>query len=70
MRDKKMYSGLDWLKIIAALLVVANHTGPFSTYSKEADFFFSGMLSRVAVPIFFYLCRISIVPQVYRGYTI
>ncbi|RXZ79721.1 hypothetical protein EBB07_21975 [Paenibacillaceae bacterium] len=53
MKTREVYSGLDWLKIVAAFFVVANHTGPLATYSKEADFLFIGLLSRVAVPIFF-----------------
>jgi serine/alanine racemase len=51
--DKPNYNGLDWLKFIAALLVVANHTGPLLSYSPYANFLISGILTRVAVPIFF-----------------
>ncbi|MBB6671919.1 acyltransferase [Cohnella nanjingensis] len=47
------YGGLDWLKLIAALLVVANHTSPLTSVSPDADFLLSGILSRIAVPIFF-----------------
>ncbi|GGO04563.1 acyltransferase family protein [Saccharibacillus kuerlensis] len=45
--------GTDWLKFIAALLVIANHTSPLASISSEADFLVAGLISRVAVPIFF-----------------
>ncbi|REE88538.1 serine/alanine racemase [Paenibacillus taihuensis] len=47
------YGGLDWLKFIAALLVVANHTSPLKSFSATADFLVSNLLTRIAVPIFF-----------------
>lgn len=50
---KPNYSGLDWLKFAAALLVIANHTGPLHAYYAYADFLLSGVLTRIAVPIFF-----------------
>lgn len=53
MINKPNYSGLDWLKFFASLLVVANHTGPLLSYSPYTNFLLSGILTRVAVPIFF-----------------
>ncbi|MBW7454449.1 acyltransferase family protein [Paenibacillus sepulcri] len=53
MNSKPDFSGLDWLKFLAAILVVANHTGPLQTYSPYADFLLSGVLTRIAVPVFF-----------------
>ncbi|WP_051250694.1 acyltransferase family protein [Paenibacillus harenae] len=50
---KPNYSGLDWLKFMAALLVVANHTGPLQSINPYADFLISGVLTRIAVPVFF-----------------
>ncbi|MBB6634204.1 acyltransferase [Cohnella thailandensis] len=47
------FNGLDWLKFAAALLVVANHTSPFLSYSAAADFLLSNLLTRIAVPVFF-----------------
>lgn len=51
--SKPNYDGLDWLKFVAALLVVANHTGPLLSYSAAADFLLSNLLTRIAVPVFF-----------------
>lgn len=45
--------GLDRFKIVAALLVIAIHTGPLMSYSSYADFLLTGIAARVAVPLFF-----------------
>ncbi|MFD2328571.1 acyltransferase family protein [Cohnella sp. GCM10020058] len=50
---KTDYRGLSWLKLIAALLVVANHTGPLALFGPKADFLADNALTRIAVPIFF-----------------
>lgn len=47
------YHHVDRFKIVAALMVVAIHTGPLSTYSKEADFLLTHIVFRLAVPFFF-----------------
>ncbi|MGO4537586.1 serine racemase VanT catalytic subunit [Paenibacillus sp. 2TAB19] len=44
---------IDWFKIVAALLVIAVHTGPLMTYSPDADFLLTGIAARIAVPFFF-----------------
>ncbi|SDT10969.1 serine/alanine racemase [Paenibacillaceae bacterium GAS479] len=53
MLNKPKYNGLDWLRLLMGLLVVANHTGPLESYSSHADFLFSGIFTRITVPIFF-----------------
>ncbi|CAM4436722.1 serine/alanine racemase [Paenibacillus endophyticus] len=53
MNNKRNEGGLDWLKFVAALFVIANHTGPLLSFDEYADYLFSGILSRVAVPVFF-----------------
>lgn len=47
------YAGLDRFKIVAALLVIAIHTGPLMSYRPYADFVLTGIAARVAVPFFF-----------------
>lgn len=44
---------LDSFRVIAAILVVAIHTSPLSSVSREADFFVTRVLARIAVPFFF-----------------
>lgn len=45
--------GLDIFRMIAAFLVVAIHTAPLDSFSRDIDFLFTGVLARVAVPFFF-----------------
>ncbi|MCQ4087637.1 acyltransferase family protein [Saccharibacillus sp. JS10] len=52
-RSLRNIGGTDWLKFMAALLVIANHTSPLASISPQADFLIAGLISRVAVPIFF-----------------
>ncbi|MCM3631059.1 acyltransferase family protein [Paenibacillus glycanilyticus] len=51
--SKPNFGGLDWLKFMAAIMVVANHTSPLLSYSATADFLVSNLLTRIAVPVFF-----------------
>ncbi|MDE6700847.1 MAG: serine racemase VanT catalytic subunit [Acetatifactor sp.] len=53
MKNREQYAGIDWFRIAAALLVVTIHTSPLAGWSAEADFFFTRVLARVAVPYFF-----------------
>lgn len=53
MASKATFGGLDWLKFMAALLVIANHTAPLIYFDKYADFLLSSIITRVDVPIFF-----------------
>ena len=55
MGNPPRYGGLDAFKVIAALLVVAIHTSPLTTYSPDGDFLLTRSLARVAVPFFFSL---------------
>ncbi len=57
-------SGLDAFKILAALLVVAIHTSPLSTYSPVGDFFLTRILGRIAVPFFFLVTGQFVLGQV------
>lgn len=45
-------SGLDGFRLIAAFLVVSIHTSIFSSFSEGADFWFTRILARIAVPFF------------------
>lgn len=44
--------GIDWFRLIAALLVIANHTSPLLSYSETGDFLLTRVLARLAVPFF------------------
>lgn len=45
-------AALDVFRVAAAVLVVAIHTSPLTTYSPLGDFWFTRVLARVAVPFF------------------
>lgn len=53
MQQKVRIGKLDEFKWIAAFLVVANHTSPLESLHETADFVFTRVLARVAVPFFF-----------------
>lgn len=47
------YVGIDVFRLIAAFLVVANHTSPLGSFSETGDFILTRVVCRVAVPFFF-----------------
>jgi len=48
----KKYPALDWFRLLAVILVVANHTSPLADYTAEGDFWLTRVLARLAVPFF------------------
>ena len=61
-RDKQ-YEGLDYFKAAAAFLVMAIHTSPLASFSEEADFIFTRVIARTAVPFFFMVTGYFLLPQ-------
>lgn len=53
MTEKKNYAGIDYFRLIAAMLIVAIHTSPLASFSDIGDFMFTRIIARVAVPFFF-----------------
>ncbi len=53
MGESRKYPGMDIFRVIAALLVIAIHTSPLSSYSHYGDFLLTRVAGRVAVPFFF-----------------
>lgn len=53
MTEKKSYTGIDYFRFIAALLIVAIHTSPLASFSGMGDFIFTRIMARIAVPFFF-----------------
>ncbi|MGG4496527.1 acyltransferase family protein [Brevibacillus reuszeri] len=52
---EKNYGGLDGFRMIAIILVIANHTSPLLSYDVFADMTLTRIISRVTVP-FFFMC--------------
>ena len=55
--------GIDFFKFIAALVVVAIHTSPLSSFSVDADFILTRVLARIAVPFFLMVTGYFVLPQ-------
>lgn len=67
MEDNKQLGGLDYFKVIAALLVVAIHTAPLSMINDKIDFLLTGILARIAVPFFLMTTGYFLLPQYLFG---
>lgn len=67
MTEDKQYDGLDYFKITAAFLVIAIHTSPFASFSEGADFIFTRVIARTAVPFFFMVTGYFLLPQYLFG---
>lgn len=52
MTKNKNYTGIDYFRFIAALLIVAIHTSPLASFSETGDFILTRIIARVAVPFF------------------
>lgn len=63
MRYKKEYIGINYFKIIAAFLVIAIHTSPFTSFNRNLDFIFTRIWAPLAVPFFFMITGYFVLPQ-------
>ena len=60
------YGMLDRFRWIAAFLVIAIHTSPLTCFGVEADFFFTRVVARIAVPFFFMVTGQFVVSKFYE----
>lgn len=58
---------LDQFKMAAAFLVAAIHTSPLASLSGEADFIFTRVIARTAVPFFLMVTGYFLLPQYLFG---
>lgn len=49
----KNYTGIDFFRLIAAILIITIHTSPLASFSATGDFILTRIVARVAVPFFF-----------------
>lgn len=61
------YAGLDYFRIIAAFFIVAIHTSPLTFFSPDADFIFTRIIARVAVPFFFMVTGFFLLPPFFKS---
>ena len=50
--QRNEYAGIDYFRVVAALLVIAIHTSPLAGLNETADFVLTRVIARVAVPFF------------------
>lgn len=68
MEHEKRLGGLDYFKMAAALLVIAIHTSPLTSVNATADFIFTRVIARIAVPFFLMVTGYFTLPQyLFRG---
>ena len=53
MSKERYHTAIDWLRLAAAILVIAIHTSPLADFSEAGDFILTRVLARIAVPFFF-----------------
>lgn len=53
MSKNKIYTGIDYFRFVSALLVIAIHTSPLSSFGEIGNFILTRVIARVAVPFFF-----------------
>ena len=63
MTREKQSGGLDYFRLTAAFLVVEIHTSPFASLNADADFIFTRVFARTAVPFFFMATGYFLLPQ-------
>lgn len=61
--NAKKYPLLDWFRMAAAVLVVAIHTSPLSSFNETADFILTRIIARIAVPFFFLITGFFMGPE-------
>ena len=67
MTKTKPLGSLDYFKVVAALLVVAIHTSPLTSFHAEVDFIFTRIMARMAVPFFLMVTGYFLLPQYLFG---
>lgn len=67
MGKKQAYGGLDYFRIVAALMVIAIHTSPLTSVNGEMDFFATRILARIAVPFFFMVSGQFVLGELFEG---
>lgn len=64
MSEKRKYGGLDWFRIISAILVITIHTSPLLSFGEWPDFILTRVIARVAVPFFLMVSGFFVLPEI------
>lgn len=63
MSNRKEFGGIDYFRVVAAILVVAVHISPLLNISSQLDFLLTRILARIAVPFFFMISGYFVVSK-------
>lgn len=63
MRQRRVYGGLDWFRMISAILVIMIHTSPFLCFGETPDRILTRGIARVAVPFFLMTTGFFLLPE-------
>lgn len=63
MNRNQKYGGLDWFRIVSAVLVIAIHTSPLESFHELPDFILTRIIARVAVPFFLMVSGFFLLPD-------
>lgn len=64
MNRKRQFGGLDWFRILSAVLVITIHTSPLLCFGEFPDFILTRIFARVAVPFFLMVTGFFILPDI------
>lgn len=53
MNENKYYTGIDQMRLLAAILIITIHTSPLAGVNAKGDFILTRIIARIAVPFFF-----------------
>ena len=68
MNRNQKYGGLDWFRIISAILVITIHTSPLLSFAELPDFILTRIIARVAVPFFLMVSGFFLLPHPVSGF--
>lgn len=63
MNKMRKYGGLDWFRLISAVLVITIHTSPLLSFGEFPDFLLTRIIARVAVPFFLMVSGFFLLPE-------
>lgn len=61
--ERKNKMGLDKLRLIASILIIAIHIYPLASINEELDFIFTHVICRIGVPIFLMITGFFVLPR-------
>ena len=67
MNKNRNYTGIDYFRFVAALLVIAIHTSPLLSYSEVGDYILTRIIARIAVPLFFMISGFFMISRYIRN---